>query len=180
MSKSTKRTTPFQHKHALEFGLEIVEFEKKGNTSIMTSMCCLFYMYHGQDVRLASHKHKPTDNIHIFKMSFIKQHYLSHLNQHVETWEEYNELFIDDKKVYFDDKVKCANTMHMYIDTSQDAICFTISLPIVNIIIKELFYCDDNQIFIGVNDVDNKDEEDQHMNMEQIRKKAEKIALNAT
>jgi hypothetical protein len=51
-------------------------------------------------------------------------------------------------------------------------------LSIVIIIIKELFYRDDDQILIGVDEVDNEDEEDHHMNMEWIRKKAEKnIAL---
>jgi hypothetical protein len=78
----------------------------------------LFYVYHGQDVRLANRKHKPTNNIHIFKAPFIKQHYLLHLKQHAKTWEEYNELSIDDKKVYFNGKVKHVNTMHMYIDTN--------------------------------------------------------------
>jgi hypothetical protein len=86
----------------------------------------LFYVYHGQDVRLANCKRKPTDNIHIFKVPFIKQHYLLHLKQHyllhlkqhAKTWEEYNELSIEDKKVYFNGKVKHVNTMHVYIDTN--------------------------------------------------------------
>ncbi len=65
--------------------------------------------------------------------------------------------------------------MHMYIDTSQDAICFTILLPIVDVIIKELFYyCDDDQIIANIDEVDNKDKEDHFMNMERISKKAEK------
>ncbi len=64
--------------------------------------------------------------------------------------------------------------MHMYINTNQDAIRFTISLPIVDVIIKELFYRDNDQILLGVNEVDDEDEEDHHMNMERIRKKAEK------
>ncbi len=79
MSKSTKCTTLFQRKHALEFGLEIVELKKKGNTLVMTNVRCLIYMYHGQDVGPTSCKRKSTDNIHIFKMPFIKQHYLLHL-----------------------------------------------------------------------------------------------------
>ncbi|CAK9863251.1 unnamed protein product [Sphagnum jensenii] len=64
--------------------------------------------------------------------------------------------------------------MHMYIDTNQDAIRFTILLPIVNVIIKELFYCNDNQILASIDEVDDEDEEDHHMNLERIRKKAEK------
>jgi hypothetical protein len=178
MSKSTKRTTPFQRKHALEFGLEIVEFEKKGNMPVVTGVRCLFCVYHGRHVELTSRKHKPTDNIHIFKAPFIKQHYLSHLKQHAETWEEYKELSVDGKKVYFNGKVKRANTMHMYIDTNQDAIHFTISLPIIDVIIKELFYRDEDQILAGINEIEEEDEEDHHMNMERIRKKVEKkIAL---
>ncbi|CAK9250170.1 unnamed protein product [Sphagnum jensenii] len=115
-----------------------------------------------------------TDNIHIFKAPFIKEHYLSHLKQHAETWEEYKELSVDSKKVYFNSKVKHANMMHMYIDTNQDAIHFTISLPIGDIIIKELFYRDEDQILAGINEIEEEDEEDHHMNMERIRKKVEK------
>ncbi|KAH9538506.1 hypothetical protein CY35_15G009500 [Sphagnum magellanicum] len=48
------------------------------------------------------------------------------------------------------------------------------SLPIVNVIIKELFCRDDDQIFTDVDEVDDKDDEDHHMNMERIRKKAKK------
>jgi hypothetical protein len=94
------------------------------------------------------------------------------LKQYVETWEEYNELFVNDKKTYFDGKVKHANTMHMHIDTTQDAIYFTISLPIIDVIIKEMFYRDNNQILADVDEVDDEDEEDHHTNMERIRKKA--------
>jgi len=167
MFKSTKCTTPFQRKHVLEFSFEIVEFEEKGNTPVMMGVCCVFCVHRGQDVGPVSRKNKPIDNIHIFKALFIKQHYLSHLKQHVETWEEYNELSVDGK-------VKRANTMHIYIDNNQDAIYFTILLMIVNVIIKELFYYDNNQILIGVDEVQEEEEEDHHMNMEWICKKVEK------
>jgi hypothetical protein len=72
MSKSTKRTTPFQRKHALEFGLEIIELEKKGNMPIMTGVRYLLCVYYSRDVESASRKCKLTDNIHIFKALFIK------------------------------------------------------------------------------------------------------------
>ncbi len=62
---------PFQHKHALEFGLETAELEEKGNTSVMTGVRYLFCVYRGWDVKLASRKCKPTNNIHIFKVLLI-------------------------------------------------------------------------------------------------------------
>ncbi len=62
----------------------------------------------------------------------------------------------------------------MYINTNHDTICFIISLSIINVIIKELFYCDNDQIIANVDEFDNKDKEDHHMNMERIHKKAEK------
>ncbi len=163
----------FQRKHALEFGLEIVELEEKGNMPFVMGLHYLLCMYRGQYVRPMIHKCTLTDNIHIFKAPFIKQHYfshlkqhyLSHLKQHVETLEEYNELSVNGKKAYFNGKVKRANTMHMYIDTSQDTIRFTILLSIVNVIIMELIYHNDDQILDGIDEVDNKDEEDHHMNI---------------
>ncbi len=45
MFKSTKHIMSFQCKHALEFGLEIVELKEKGNTSVMTGVHCLFCVY---------------------------------------------------------------------------------------------------------------------------------------
>ncbi|CAK9198836.1 unnamed protein product [Sphagnum jensenii] len=72
MSRSTKCSTSFQRKHALEFGLKVVELEEKGNTLVVMSVRCLCYVYRGRDVKLASHKRKSTDNIHIFKAPFIK------------------------------------------------------------------------------------------------------------
>ncbi len=177
MFKSTKCTRSFQRKHVLQFGLEIVELEEKGNMPIVTGVCCMFCVYHGWDVKLTSCKCMLIDNIHISKAPFIKQHYLLHLKQHAETWEEYNELSIDDKKVYFDGKVKRANTMHMYIALTRRPSAL-LSLLIVDVIIKELFYPDDNQILVGIDEVDDEDEEDHHMNMEWIHKKVEKkIAL---
>ncbi len=59
MSKSTKHTTLFQHKHVLEFGFEIVELQEKGNMSVVMGVHCLFYMYCNRDVRLVSCKRKP-------------------------------------------------------------------------------------------------------------------------
>jgi hypothetical protein len=54
------------------FGIEIMEFEKKGNTPIVMGVHCLFCVYRNRDIEPASRKHKPTNNIHIFKVSFIK------------------------------------------------------------------------------------------------------------
>jgi hypothetical protein len=62
----------------------------------------------------------------------------------------------------------------MYIDTNHDAICFIISLLIIDVIIKELFYRDNNQIITNVDEFNNKVKEDHHMNMERIHNKAEK------
>jgi hypothetical protein len=70
---------PFQRKHVLEFGLEIIGLQEKGNMSVVMGVQCLFCMYCGRNVRMASCKRKPIDNIHIFKAPFIKQHYLLHL-----------------------------------------------------------------------------------------------------
>ncbi len=72
MSKSIKHTMPFQCKHALEFGLEIVELEEKGNMLVVTGVRCLFCVYCARDVGPMSCERKPTDNIHIFKALFIK------------------------------------------------------------------------------------------------------------
>ncbi len=45
---------------------------------------------------------------------------------------------------------------------------------IIDIIIKELFYRNDDQIFADIDEVDEEEDDHHHMNMEWIRKKAEK------
>jgi hypothetical protein len=47
-------------------------------------------------------------------------------------------------------------------------------LPTIDIIIKELFDRNDDQILVGIDEVNNEDEEDHHMNMELMRKKVKK------
>jgi hypothetical protein len=39
---------------------------------------------------------------------------MSHLKQHAKTWEEYNELFVNGKKTYFNGKVKCKHDAHVH------------------------------------------------------------------
>jgi len=52
-------------------------------------------------------------------------------------------------------------------------------LPIVNVIIKELFYCSNDQILASVDEVDDEDEKDHHMNLERIHKSRKEDCFEA-
>jgi hypothetical protein len=84
----------------------------------------------------------------------------------------------EEKKTFFDGMEKRANTMHMYMDTTKDAIHVTVSLPIVDIIIQELFYRHEDQIRAGIededDDVEDVDKEDHAKDLERQRKREEK------
>jgi hypothetical protein len=177
-----RRTTPFQPQHALEYALEIVECKPSGATSIVTSVRCRFCVYHSRDDDDENRKRKRTSTIKFFSAPFLKQNYDSHMKQHSELWTHYSALSNQEKKTFFDGKEKLVNTMHAHMDTTKDAIKFTISLPIVDVIVKDLFYRDEDQIVDGIDDqdedIDDAEEEDHAKNLERVRKQAEKKIAN--
>ncbi|KDO25012.1 hypothetical protein SPRG_09742 [Saprolegnia parasitica CBS 223.65] len=147
------RTTPFQSKHALEYGLELVATSADGDQTVR----CKFCVYEGRDkVEVcpgATRKRKSRTDIQFFKRPFKPENYRSHLKQHEASWAVYKELSLEKKKVYFTDKISSANTMHSFVDSSADTIVYTIKGTIVDDIIGDLFFRPDQ------GDVDEDDDE---------------------
>jgi hypothetical protein len=144
---------------------------------------CVFY---GRDDDGKRRKRKRTEHIKFFQAPFLRHNYDSHVKQHAEQWAKYSTLSNEEKKTFFDGMETRANKMHMYMDTTKNAIHVTVSLPIVDIIIQELLYRREDQIRAGIededDDVEDVDEEDHAKDLERQRKRAEqKIAtkLNA-
>jgi len=65
------------------------------------------------------------------------------LKQHAKSWATYQVLFDQDKKEYFKNKVKRINTLHQHMDLTVDSIEFVISADIVDTIIDDIFFCND-------------------------------------
>ncbi|CAM6029422.1 unnamed protein product [Sphagnum balticum] len=58
----------------------------------------------------------------------------------------YQLLLTIEKKAYFDDKIKHTNMMHVHMDLATDTLEFVISRSIVETIIGDLCFRDDEQL----------------------------------
>ncbi len=83
------KSTPFQTKYALEFSLEVVSKDVRGDVTVQ----CLFYIHKGRDSvevdNSLGHKWKVTLNIKYFTKPFTPFNYRYHLKQHNELWAAY-------------------------------------------------------------------------------------------
>jgi hypothetical protein len=162
------KSTPFQTKHTLEFGLEVVSKDAKGDVTVR----CLFYIHEGRDgVEISNslgRKHKATSTIKYFMKLFAPFNYHYHLKQHAKSWAAYQALSDQDKKEYFKNKVNRINILHQHMDLITHLIKFIILTNIVDTIISNIFFHNDKQLF-NDNDSDN-----DTLTVEAIAKKAAK------
>jgi hypothetical protein len=147
MAPKSKAQTPFQATHALEFGLEVIKTEQKGDQTVR----CLFCVYEGRNqvqVGLQTgRKRQSRSDIKYYVKPFAPQNYRSHLtSQHAESWAAYNALSQAGRRVYFTSKTKRVNTMHHHMDLEADTLVFKVNSPIVDTIIADLFFRDDEML----------------------------------
>ncbi len=148
------KSTPFQTKHALEFGLEVISKDAKRDV-ILQHLLCVHECWDGVEVGDSlGRKRKSISTIKYFTKSFTPFNYHYHLKQHIESWATYQTLSDQDKKEYFKSKVKRINTLHQHMDLITDSIKFVISANIVNTIIGNIFFCNDEQL-LNDSDSDN-------------------------
>ncbi|CAK9234576.1 unnamed protein product [Sphagnum troendelagicum] len=92
MSSSKRAATPFKKSHTLDFALEVVSTDSRGDVSVQ----CLFCLYEGRqvvEVGVAGRKRKQRNDIQYFTKSFAPFKYRSHhLGQHAASWTEYQML----------------------------------------------------------------------------------------
>jgi len=153
------KKTPFQRPHQLEYALEIVSTDGNGDVTVR----CLFCLHDGRDtvdVRAGStRKRKSRTDIKYFKKPFFPHQYRSHhTGQHAESWEKYQAASKEEKKRFFDGKVKAVNTLHRHMDLASDTLIFRIKSSIVDSIIGDLFFRDHEAIYDF--DSDSSDDDD--------------------
>uniref|UniRef100_M4BWZ7 Uncharacterized protein n=1 Tax=Hyaloperonospora arabidopsidis (strain Emoy2) TaxID=559515 RepID=M4BWZ7_HYAAE len=141
------KTTPFQEKHALEFGLELIKTEKGGAQPVR----CLFCIYDRRDKvkigRSTGRKRKSRVDIKYYTKPFSPQNYRSHnTTQHGKAWAEYSELCKAEKREYFTEKTMIVNTLHHYLDVESDTMEFKVSPPIVETFIGDMFFRNDEML----------------------------------
>ncbi len=152
-----KAKTPWQFAHRLEYALEVVS--TVGNDDI--TVRCMFSVYEGQDSVVVDDssmwKHKSHNNIKYFLEPFLPHKYRSHQDgQHAESWVLYKAATKKDKQHFFDKKIKVANTLHRYMDFNSDILTFMINGSIVNTIIGDMFFRD-NEVVVDSDDADDDD-----------------------
>ena len=104
-------------------------------------------------------KRKQCSDIRYFTKPFRSFKYRSHHEgQHAATWTEYQGLSFDEKKKYFGGRIKSTNTLHNSFDLDKDTYEFTISTDIVEVIISDLFFRDDEQLEDTESDDNNGDQ----------------------
>lgn len=137
---STKRSTPYQAKHSVEFALEISTRSVHGD---VTSVSCQFCIYRGREAKLGA-KRKRTENVKSFTSPFRPELYRKHHDdQHPTAWTEYQELSPEQQVTFFNQTQRLDSTLHRYVDFSIDCLKFKVCSPIVSIIVAELLLEDE-------------------------------------
>jgi hypothetical protein len=133
----TERSTPFQEKHAAQYGLEIStrDSETKTVTSVLSRFCRFLT---GKKV---GQKWKPSSVTKNFKVPLRPALYTHHLvGQHSFKWTEYQALEATEKESYFISVVPVVNTLNAHFAGAGDQLLFNIDVPIVKTIIRNLLF----------------------------------------
>ncbi len=119
----------------------------------------LFCVYEGRDiveVGVAGRKCKQRTDIQYFTKPFVTHKYKSHHEgQHATSWITYQALSSEEKENYFNECIKKTNTLDHHFDHDKDMYEFFLSIEIVEVIIGDLFFHDDEQL----KDIDDDDEQ---------------------
>jgi hypothetical protein len=111
----------------------------------------MFCVYEGRDSVVvddsSTRKCKSRNDIKYFLKPFLPHKYRSHHDgQHAESWALYKAAPKKDKQHFFDNKIKVANTLHRYMDFDSNILTFMINASIVNTIIGDIFFRDDEVV----------------------------------
>ncbi len=139
-SGTPSRTTPFQQKHLLEFGLEITQSE---HNSVVTCVVCLFckQLRRSGATKDDGRERNRTNNTKYWNPSFRKENFASHLtSQHPNDFAEYKALSNQEKKKFFDARKHVQESMHRYLNSMQTVLTIPISKGIVEVIIGNMFF----------------------------------------
>ncbi len=132
------RQTPFQDKHAMEYGFQPMQRSVGG---VITTVQCLFCVHIGRKKHESPGvKHQRTKNTQLFQFPFQPEAYKNHHeSQHHEDWTSYQLLSHQEKAAFF--KKKEVSGIHNFLDKDKDSLQFIISRPmIVDDVVGDLFF----------------------------------------
>jgi len=139
-SGTPSRTTSFQQKHLLEFGLKITQSK---HNSVVTCVVCLFCKRFGRSgaTKNDGRERNRTNNTKYWNPSFRKENFVGHLtSQHPDDFAEYKALSNQEKKKFFDARKRVQESMHQYLNSMQTVLTIPISKGIVEVIIGDMFF----------------------------------------
>ncbi|CAK9263073.1 unnamed protein product [Sphagnum jensenii] len=133
--KTGARKTPFQTKHAIQYGLSITAHDPV--SSEVVAVRCQFCICFGREG-----SSKKSSTTWTFEgPPFRTDNYTQHLRlNHKTRWEEYQGLAHQEKSKYFDVAVKHAETICHYIESRSEAITLTISSSIFDVVIGDMLW----------------------------------------
>ena len=88
---------------------------------------------------------------HTLCTTLQKDNYQVHYKEaHVGKWTENEAISFEDKKVYFNKRLEFKDTLFSFFDDANSAQTFTISVPIVKVLIGELFFNSKDETILAV------------------------------
>jgi hypothetical protein len=133
--KAGAHKTPFQTKHAIQYGLSITTRDPM--SSEVVAVRCQFCICFG-------HEGSSKKSLMTWMFEgppFRTNNYTQHLRlNHKTRWEEYQGLAHQEKSKYFDIAVKHAETICHYIEPRFEAITLTISSNIIDVVIGNMLW----------------------------------------
>ena len=148
--KRPKRNTPFQSRHALEFGLRISK-RSAGASSTVVTVVCRFCEVFGKEESAEERKRSRLDRVKYFKSPFRKDNFSSHIQRmHSSKWTEYCELDSGAKNSFFDIGSSSGSqaTMHAFSGPHTPPLRALIDKDIVDIIIDNMMFHPEDMVGI--------------------------------
>jgi hypothetical protein len=133
--KASARKTPFQPKHAMQYGLSVTA--RDPTTSEVVDVRCQFCVCFGREGSSKKSSTTWTFEGPPFRIDNYTQHF--RLN-HKSRWAEYQGLAPQEKSKYFDVAVKHAETLCHYIENKSAAIMLSDKNNIVDVVIGDMLW----------------------------------------
>ena len=140
----TTRSTPFQKKYLLEYGLRVSDTDMI--TALTISVRCQFCVYYGREQSVGQKRQRePTTTVKYWTSPFRAENYKKHHDsQHPTRWKQYQSLNSEEKQAHFSNKLQFTDTLHSHFGQKVTPLLFHINAAIIDIIIDDMFFHSDD------------------------------------
>ena len=149
--KRPKRNTPFQSRHADEFGLRICERSTGASSTVVTTVCRFCEVFVKEE-EVVERKRSRSDRVKYFKLPFWKENFSLHNKRmHSAKWTDYCELESDAKNSFYGIGSRSGSntTMHAFVGPHTHPLRALIDKDIFDIIIGDMMFHPEDMV--GIN-----------------------------